>query len=252
MQKSPYQSRVKIFLDGADRSSMVEMAKNPLVQGFTTNPSLMKKAGVKDYKAFCQEILTQIGGKPISFEVFTDDFASMEREAREIASWGGNTYIKIPITNTKGESAIPLIRKLSGEGFSLNVTAIMPLSQVREVAGALNPKARSIVSVFAGRIADTGVDPVPLMREAVSKIHARMLVVVVLPCVPQITKRSRPCRNSSWMSAAIEVIGIRSSSTTSSSGLPREIALPTTTRSGRGSRFFAAYGSRIGMPIARS
>lgn len=166
MLKSPYQSRIKIFLDGADRQSMVEMAKNPLVQGFTTNPSLMKKAGVKDYKSFCQEILTQIGGKPISFEVFADEFSEMKRQAKEIAKWEGKNdhiYVKIPIINSKGESSIPLIRELSHEGVRLNITAIYTAKQIRETAAAVSGGSPSIVSVFAGRIADTGRDPVPLM-----------------------------------------------------------------------------------------
>jgi transaldolase len=166
MQKSPYQSKIKIFLDGADRSSMVEMAKNPIIQGFTTNPSLMKKAGVKDYKAFCQEILTQIGGKPISFEVFADEFGEMKRQAKEIARWegkGDHLYVKIPIINSKGESSIPLIRELSHEGVKLNITAIYTSKQVRETTHAVTGGAASIVSVFAGRIADTGRDPMALM-----------------------------------------------------------------------------------------
>jgi transaldolase len=175
MQKTPYQSRVKIFLDGADRSSMIEMAKNPLVQGFTTNPSLMKKAGVKDYKAFCQEILTQIGGKPVSFEVFADEFPEMKRQAKEIARWenkGDKLYVKIPIINSKGESSIPLIRELSRDGVKLNITAIYTAKQIRETAEAVTGGAASIVSVFAGRIADTGRDPVPLMMAGVELCEA--------------------------------------------------------------------------------
>jgi len=140
------------------------------VSGFTTNPTLMRKAGISDYKAFAQKVIAAIPDLPISFEVFSDDFDTMEREAREIAGWGGDTYVKIPITNTKGASAGPLIRKLSAEGFSLNVTAILTLDQVAAVAGAADPAARTIVSVFAGRIADTGVDPVPLMTEAVQML----------------------------------------------------------------------------------
>lgn len=166
MQKSPYQSRIKIFLDGADRASMVEMAKSPLVQGFTTNPSLVKKAGVKDYKAFCQEILPHIGGKPISFEVFADEFAEMKRQAELITRWEGKSdhiYVKIPIVNSKGESSIPLIRELSKEGVKLNITAIYTAKQIREASAAVSGGAASIVSVFAGRIADTGRDPLPLM-----------------------------------------------------------------------------------------
>ena len=158
---------VKLYQDGADLDAMIAAKKRKLVSGFTTNPTLMRKAGVSDYKAFALKVLAAIPDLPISFEVFSDDFETMEREAREIASWGGDTYVKIPITNTKGESAGPLIRKLSKEGFSLNVTAILTLDQVKTVAAAADQKARTIVSVFAGRIADIGVDPVPLMTQAV-------------------------------------------------------------------------------------
>jgi transaldolase len=159
--------RVKLFADGAELGAIRALATNPAIKGFTTNPTLMRKAGVTDYAAFAKEALAIVGEKPISFEVFSDDFPTMEREARVIASWGGNTYVKIPITNTKGESSAPLIRRLSSEGIALNITAILTLDQVREMGGALSPRTPSIVSVFAGRIADTGVDPVPLMIEAV-------------------------------------------------------------------------------------
>ena len=146
---------------------MVDARARGTVHGFTTNPTLMRKAGITDYKAFAHKAIAAIPDLPISFEVFSDDFETMEREAREIASWGGDTYVKIPITNTKGESAAPLIRKLSKERFSLNVTAMFTLDQVETVAAAVDAAARTIVSVFAGRIADTGVDPVPLMTQAV-------------------------------------------------------------------------------------
>jgi transaldolase len=159
--------RIKLFQDGADLGAMVAAKKKGLVAGFTTNPTLMRKAGVSDYKAFALKAITEIPNLPISFEVFSDDFATMEREAREIASWGGDTYVKIPITNTKGESAGPLIRKLSKEKFSLNVTAMLTLDQVETVVAAADPGARTIVSVFAGRIADSGVDPVPIMAKSV-------------------------------------------------------------------------------------
>ena len=145
--------RVKLFQDGAELGPMIAAKKGGLVSGFTTNPTLMRKAGVADYKGFAVKAIAAIPDLPISFEVFSDDFDTMEREAREIASWGGNTYVKIPITNTKGESSDPLISKLSKEKFSLNVTAILTLDQVREVATAVDPSARTIVSVFAGRIA---------------------------------------------------------------------------------------------------
>jgi transaldolase len=159
--------KIKLFLDGAELSAMREMCVYPHIKGFTTNPSLMRKAKVENYESFAREVLTVIGDKAISFEVFSDDFPTMEREARVIASWGGNTYVKIPVTNTKGESSAGLIHKLSHEGIRLNVTAILTIDQVRRVADALSPDTPSIVSVFAGRIADTGVDPVPVMSECV-------------------------------------------------------------------------------------
>ncbi len=158
-----YTGKIKIYSDGADRASMLEMAANPLIQGLTTNPSLMKKAGVKDYRAYSKDILSQITQKPISFEVFADDFKEMHRQALEINSWGKNVYVKIPITNSKGESAIPLIRELSQQKIKLNVTALFTLKQVHETALALQGGAPSIASVFAGRIADTGRDPMPMV-----------------------------------------------------------------------------------------
>jgi transaldolase len=163
--------RVKLFQDGADLDEMVAARSRDVVAGFTTNPTLMHKAGITDYKAFAKKVIAAIPDRPISFEVFSDDFETMEREAREIASWGGDTYIKIPITNTQGESAGPLIRKLSNEGFSLNVTAILTLDQVDVVARNVLAGSRTIVSVFAGRIADTGIDPVPVMREALLRLR---------------------------------------------------------------------------------
>lgn len=165
--------KIQLFMDGADLEAIRTMAKNPQIKGFTTNPTLMRKAGVTDYAAFAREAIKIVGEKSISFEVFSDDFASMEREARIIASWGGNTYIKIPITNTRGESAAHLIHKLSHEGARLNVTAILTLDQVRTVGNALAPQSPSIVSIFAGRVADTGVDPVPMMTEAVAILRER-------------------------------------------------------------------------------
>lgn len=166
MDKSPYQGKVKIFADGADRASILELAKNPAVKGFTTNPSLMRKSGVKDYKAFCLEILTQIKSHPISFEVFADDFKEMHRQALEIKGWGENVYVKIPITNSLGQSSIELIHSLSQKGVKLNVTAIFTMKQVTDTVQALKGGAPSVVSVFAGRIADTGRDPVPLMTQS--------------------------------------------------------------------------------------
>jgi transaldolase len=162
--------RIKLFMDGADAAAMRDAYRDRLVSGFTTNPTLMRKAGVTDYEGFAREIIAAIPDLPVSFEVFADDFPTMEREARKIASWGGDTFIKIPITNTKGASAIPLIQTLSAEGFSLNVTAMMTVAQVEAVAEAVSPASRTIFSVFAGRIADTGIDPVPLMRRAAGAI----------------------------------------------------------------------------------
>jgi len=158
--------KVKIFADGAEKAAMQELAKQPFIKGFTTNPTLMRKGGVSDYVAFAKEIIAAIPDKPVSFEVFSDDFAEMERQAQLIASWGENVYVKIPITNTKGESSLPLVRFLTSNGIKLNVTAILTLTQVKGSVRALSPKVASIVSVFAGRIADTGRDPVPVMKEA--------------------------------------------------------------------------------------
>lgn len=152
-------------MDGADIEEMKRGREEGRVSGFTTNPTLMRKAGVTDYEAFAREALRAIPDLPISFEVFSDEFHQMEREARVLRSWGRNVYVKIPITNTQGESSISLVRALSREGFSLNVTAILTIDQVKAVADAVDPRARTIVSVFAGRIADTGVDPVPVMAE---------------------------------------------------------------------------------------
>src|ERR1700690_2226169 len=158
--------KVKLFADGADKAGVLQLKTNPLVKGMTTNPSLMRKAGVHDYEAFARDILKSITEKPISFEVFSDDFSEMRRQAMKINGWGKNVYVKIPITNTRGESSLPLVRELALEGVKLNVTAILTLEQVAGVAQALNSKVPAVVSVFAGRIADTGVDPVPLLRES--------------------------------------------------------------------------------------
>jgi transaldolase len=158
--------RIKIFADGADKAGMVELAKNPVIKGFTTNPTLMRKAGVSDYAVFAKEVLAEIKTKPVSFEVFSDEFSEMERQARIIASWAPNVYVKIPIMNTKKESSFDLVKKLAHEGVKLNVTAILTLPQVAHITQALSPKVPAIISVFAGRIADTGVDPFPIMKEA--------------------------------------------------------------------------------------
>jgi transaldolase len=164
---------VKIFADGADLDGMVKMAHNSLIQGFTTNPSLMRKAGVNDYETFARRVLAAITDRPVSFEVFADDFPSMAEQARAIATWGPNVNVKIPVSTTKGQSSNELIRALSSEGVTLNITAIFTLDQVRGVAGALDPSTPAIVSVFAGRIADTGVDPIPHMRACKDLLASR-------------------------------------------------------------------------------
>jgi transaldolase len=160
---------IKVFADGAEIGGMLEMYRAGFVSGFTTNPSLMKKAGVADYETFAKEALAAITDMPLSFEVFSDDFPSMEKEARRINSWGKNVYIKIPVTNTAGESSAPLIKKLSAEGFKLNVTAILTMEQVDTVLANITPGSGAFISVFAGRIADTGVDPMPIMKEAAKR-----------------------------------------------------------------------------------
>jgi transaldolase len=156
---------VKIFADGAEKAGMLEMYAKPYIKGFTTNPTLMHKAGLTDYRAFAHSVLEAIPDRPISFEVFSDEFAEMERQAREIATWGENVYVKIPVTNTRREPAYDLVRRLANDGVKLNITAIMTIDQVRHVVDAVNAGAPSCVSVFAGRIADTGRDPVPIMTE---------------------------------------------------------------------------------------
>jgi transaldolase len=164
---------VKIFGDGAHEQDMLDMADKPYIKGFTTNPSLMRAAGVTDYVAFAKDVLSKIHDKPISFEVFSDDFVEMERQARIIATWGENVYVKIPVTNTKGESSAPLVKTLSRDGMKLNVTAILTAEQVAVVAEALDPETPAIVSVFAGRVADTGVDPLPIMRDSKAQLSSR-------------------------------------------------------------------------------
>ena len=158
--------RIKLFADGADKKGMLEMYQNPHVKGFTTNPSLMRKAGIQDYKTFALDILKHIPDRPISFEVFADDFQEMYQQALEISSWGKNVYVKIPVMNTEGKSAKALIQKLAHKGVKQNVTALLTLDQVQEVTHALSTGPSAFISVFAGRIADTGIDPVPLMQEA--------------------------------------------------------------------------------------
>lgn len=165
--KSIEQLRVKIFADGADLDGILELYRNPYIRGFTTNPTLMRKSGVSDYEKFSRQVLEYIQDRPISFEVFSDEFDEMERQARKIAGWGQNVYVKIPVTNTRRESSVELIRRLACKGIQLNVTALMTPKQVGEVSKALGNNAPSYISVFAGRIADTGRDPMPLMNESV-------------------------------------------------------------------------------------
>ena len=164
--KSVSELKVKVFADGADKASMLELSRQPYIKGFTTNPTLMRKAGVRDYERFAHEILQQIPDRPISFEVFADDEPEMERHARKIARWASNVYVKIPVTNTRREPMYNLIRRLSAEGIQVNATALLALEQVRHAAKALKDGAPSYISVFAGRVADTGRDPVPLMKSA--------------------------------------------------------------------------------------
>ena len=171
--KKPIELNVKIFADGADLEGIKEMYFNPLIKGFTTNPTLMRKAGVEDYKAFSLEVLKAVPDRPISLEVFADNFDEMERQALEIASWGSNVNVKVPVTNTKGEFSGPLIERLTREGVVVNVTALLTLEQVRFVTPCLADSTPAIVSVFAGRLADTGRDPVPVMAEAVEILKAK-------------------------------------------------------------------------------
>ena len=157
--------KIRIFADGADKKGMLDLNANPVIKGLTTNPTLMRKAGVSQFEAFERDILQSITVKPVSFEVFSDEFPEMKRQAMKINSWAKNVYVKIPITNTRDESSLPLIRELANEGVKLNITAMLTTNQVSGVAQALHAKAPAFISVFAGRIADTGTDPIPLMRE---------------------------------------------------------------------------------------
>ena len=165
--------KVKIYADGADKAGILDLYAKPYIKGLTTNPSLMKKAGIKDYEAFAKDILQTVTAKPISLEVFTDDIVDMKRQALMITSWGKNVYTKIPITNSKGESCLPLIKELAQQGVKLNVTALLTLKQVCDTLDALNHTTPAVVSVFAGRIADTGVDPCPIMRDATTLMRGR-------------------------------------------------------------------------------
>ncbi len=164
--------KVKLYADGADRDGMLEMYDKPYIQGFTTNPTLMKKAGISDYEAFAHDILRSIPDRPISFEVFADEFEEMERQALKIKTWGENVYVKIPVSNTRKEMSYNLIQRLSEAGVRLNITAMLTLDQVQQVADAVKDGPESIVSVFAGRIADTGLDPVPVMTEALEILQS--------------------------------------------------------------------------------
>lgn len=183
MTKSVAELAVKLFADGADKDAMLEMYANPRIQGFTTNPTLMRKAGIASYESFARDILAAIPDRPISLEVFADEFPEMERQAHKIAAWGENVYVKIPVTNTKAEPSYELIHRLAHAGVKLNVTALLTLGQVRDVAAALAEGAPAYVSVFAGRIADTGRDPVPIMAAAVEMLrpHPRMELIWASP-----------------------------------------------------------------------
>jgi transaldolase len=165
--------KVKVFADGADLGGIIEMYKNPLIKGFTTNPTLMRKAGVTDYEGFARKLLEQVTDRPVSFEVFADDFPAMISQGRKIASWGKNVNVKVPVMNTKGEFAGPVLKALSAEGVILNVTAIMTVDQVRAVAAELKEGVAAIVSVFAGRVADTGIDPIPHMTACKEALSSR-------------------------------------------------------------------------------
>lgn len=177
--KTIEQLGVKIFADGADKAGMLEMSAKPFIKGLTTNPTLMRKAGITKYEAFAKDVLKDIADKPISFEVFSDEFEEMERQALKIAAWGDNVFVKIPVTNTRREPAYDLVRKLSRRKVKLNVTALMTLTQVRHVLASLNPDVPSYVSVFAGRIADTGRDPIPLMAAAVELMRDMPLAELI-------------------------------------------------------------------------
>lgn len=171
--------KIHIYADGADKARLLELYTKPYIKGLTTNPTLMNKAGIKDYEVFARDILQTVTAKPLSLEVFSDDFTDMKRQALKLASWGKNVFVKIPITNSHGESAVPLIRELAAQRVQLNITAILTIEQVRGVAAALNPEVASVVSIFAGRIADTGVNPIPIMhasRELLTHLPKAMLL----------------------------------------------------------------------------
>lgn len=171
--------RIHLYADGADVRDMLAAAESGIVKGFTTNPTLMRKSGITDYEAFAREALDRVKGMPISFEVFADEFDEMERQAKRIATWGEGVFVKIPITNTRGESSVPLIARLSAAGVKLNITAILTVDQVRAVVEALDPGVPAIISIFAGRIADTGRDPVPIVEESIGLAKAKPLAQVL-------------------------------------------------------------------------
>ena len=178
--------KVHIYADGADLQSLLELNRNPLIQGMTTNPTLMRKAGIADYERFAREVLAEVTGKPISFEVFSDDFPEMRRQALKISAWQDNVYVKIPITNTRRESSVSLIGELSREGVKINVTAMLTVDQVRAVAAVLDPAAPAVASVFAGRIADTGRDPRPILCQAVEALRERPQVQLLWASVREV------------------------------------------------------------------
>ena len=167
--------RIKIYMDGAKIEDMLKLRKEKYVSGFTTNPTLMRKAGITDFEGYCKGILKEIYDLPISFEVFADDHNEMKRQAHKISSWGSNVYVKIPITNTNGLSSVPLIRELSSQGLKLNITAIMTVDQVKQVVDAIDHRTPSVISVFAGRIADTGRDPIPIMSKSLELLKTKPL-----------------------------------------------------------------------------
>jgi transaldolase len=175
-----------IYADGADLAGLLELNRNPLIKGMTTNPTLMRKAGIADYERFAREALREVVEKPISFEVFSDEFPEMRRQALKISSWQANVYVKIPITNTRRESAAPLIGELSREGVKINVTAMLTIEQVRQVAAVLDPNVPAIASIFAGRIADTGRDPMPVMCEALAVLRERPQVQLLWASVREV------------------------------------------------------------------
>ena len=165
--------KIDVYADGADIRDMLSARTAGIVRGFTTNPTLMRKSGISDYESFAREALTAVAGMPISFEVFADDFGEMERQAKRIATWGDGVYVKIPVTNTRGDSAVALVKRLSAAGVKLNITAVLTVEQVRAITEALDADVPAIISIFAGRIADTGRDPVPIVREAVAIARAK-------------------------------------------------------------------------------